>query len=133
MPPDDCRKRFTAKVLQPVRNLAEVWFKDGSHGITFHNPLAAARIFEPDICRYKQGSVKVSLNEPTAGWTVFQEQAAGPHTVAAEVDSRRFFEYYFSVVKQGIAPRRRDRRHDPPPPAAKATDHLGKRKKRTSP
>jgi inosine-uridine nucleoside N-ribohydrolase len=99
MAPDECRKRFTAKVLQPVRDFAEVWFKNGSHGITFHDPLAAACIFEPEICRYKQGSVRVSLTDPTAGWTVFSEQADGPHNVASEVDSARFFEHYFAVVK----------------------------------
>jgi inosine-uridine nucleoside N-ribohydrolase len=99
MPADDCRRRFTARALQPVRDFAEVWFKHGPQGITFHDPLAAACLFEPDLCRYKQGSVKVLLHEPTAGWTLFQERADGPHTVAAEVDSRRFFEHYFSVVK----------------------------------
>lgn len=70
-----------------------------AQGITFHDPLAAACIFEPDLCRYKQGHVRVLLHDPTAGWTVFRDQADGPHTVAAQVDAGRFFEHYFSVVK----------------------------------
>ncbi len=99
MNPDECRRRFTAKVLEPVRDFAEVWYEKAPGGITFHDPLAAACIFEPDICQYKQGEIAVSLNEPTNGWTVFREQAAGPHTVARDVDAERFFKHYFDVVK----------------------------------
>ena len=100
LPADECRQRFTAKVLQPVRDFAEVWFEQGRKGITFHDPLAAACIFEPDICQYREGFVTVSLAEPTMGWTVFSGNAAEkPHTVAADVDAPRFFDHYFSLVK----------------------------------
>jgi purine nucleosidase len=99
MPADDCRKRFTAKALEPVRDFAEVWFKRAPH-ITFHDPLAAACVFEPDLCGYKQGKVTVSLCEPTMGWTVFSDRAEEkPHTVAHQVDPGRFFEHYFGVVR----------------------------------
>ena len=99
MTPQECRGRFNAKVLGPVKDFAEVWFSENPL-LTFHDPLAAACIFEPDICTYKQGKVTVSLNEPTLGWTVFGERDADkPHTVAHEVDSKRFFEHYFDVVK----------------------------------
>ena len=99
MPADEVRRRFTAKVLQPVRDFAEVWFKTVDQ-ITWHDPLAAACIFEEDLCRYAQGQVSVSLNEPTLGWTVFDgRMPSGPHTVATDVDAPRFFEHYFSVVK----------------------------------
>jgi inosine-uridine nucleoside N-ribohydrolase len=99
MPAQQCRERFTAKVLQPVRDFAEVFFAGNDH-ITFHDPLAAAAIFEPDLCSYRRGKVLVSLNEPTMGWTVFKEGAEdSPHTVAAEVDPQRFFDHYFSVVR----------------------------------
>ncbi|MCY2930842.1 MAG: nucleoside hydrolase [Planctomycetota bacterium] len=99
LPADECRRRFAARALQPVRDFAEVWFAHGAQGITFHDPLAAACIFEPDLCRYKQGHVRVLLHDPTAGWTVFRDQADGPHSVAAQVDAGRFFEHYFSIVK----------------------------------
>jgi purine nucleosidase len=99
MAADECRARFTAKALEPVRDFAEVWFRRASQ-ITFHDPLAAACIFEPDLCKYRQGKVVVSLSEPTMGWTVFSGRAEEtPHVVAAEVDSGRFFQHYFSVVK----------------------------------
>ena len=100
MDADDCRNRFTAKVLQPVRDFAEGWVKNSSRRICFHDPLAAACVFQPDICRYRQGKVDVSLSPPPMGWTVFDPNADDKtHTVAAGVDAARFFEHYFDVVK----------------------------------
>ena len=100
LPADECRKRFTAKVLQPVRDFAEVWFSQSSNQITFHDPLAAACIFEPQLCQYRQGKVHISLTHPTMGWTVFDGSAVDkPHIVAYDVDAPKFFEHYFSIVK----------------------------------
>lgn len=99
MDADDCRRRFTAKALEPIRDFAEVWFQKAQR-ICFHDPLAAACIFQPDICKYRQGKVAVSLAEPTMGWTVFNPNAEDkPHTVANEVDSEAFFRHYFETVK----------------------------------
>ena len=96
---DECRKRFTAKALEPVRDFAEVWFKQRP-AITFHDPLAAASIFQPDLCEYRRGRVTVSLAEPTVGWTVFNPDDDGPHEVASAVDAERFFDKYFSIVSE---------------------------------
>jgi inosine-uridine nucleoside N-ribohydrolase len=98
MDADQCRRRFTAPALAPVREFAEVWFRRARQ-ITFHDPLAAACIFQPDLCQYRQGRVTVSLAEPTMGWTVFAERDEKPHAVACEVDPERFFEHYFGVVR----------------------------------
>jgi purine nucleosidase len=99
MDADDCRRRFSARVLQPVRDFAEVWFQKRQR-MCFHDPLAAACIFQPDLCQYRQGKVTVSLAAPTLGWTVFDPHAADkPHTVACDVDPHAFFEHYFDVVR----------------------------------
>jgi purine nucleosidase len=100
MPADLCRRQFTAKALQPVRDFAEVWFRDVPQ-ITFHDPLAAACIFHPELCQYRDGQVSVSLSAPTLGWTVFtsHKDDPKPHTIAVEVDRDKFFEHYFSVVR----------------------------------
>jgi len=96
---DAYRSRFVAKVLEPVRDFAEVFFARRP-AITFHDPLAAACVFQPDICGYKSGGVQVSVTAPTAGVSVFHESADAPrHTVACEVDSKRFFGHYFDIVK----------------------------------
>ena len=99
MAADACREKFTAKALAPVRDFAEVWF-ERRDDIMFHDPLAAAGIFQPDLCEYRQGNVTVSLAEPTMGWTVFGAEGDDqPHTVASTVQAERFFEHYFDVVK----------------------------------
>ena len=95
---DECRRRFTAKVLGPVRDFAEVFFENND-AITFHDPLAAACIFAPDICQYRHGEVRVSLAETDAGATSFIETQDDPaHTVAEQVNPRAFFDHYFDVV-----------------------------------
>jgi inosine-uridine nucleoside N-ribohydrolase len=99
LPADQVRSKFTARVLQPVRDFAEVWFQRAK-GITFHDPLAAACIFQEDICTYRQGRVTVSLSEPTLGWTVFNQNAPDkPHTIAWEVNPEKFFNHYFDIVR----------------------------------
>ncbi len=97
LPAEECRRRFTAKALEPVRDFAEVWFRRCDR-ITFHDPLAAACLFEPGLCEYAAGEVAVSVVPPTAGWTVFRPGEAGRHTVARSVDAGAFFEHYFDVV-----------------------------------
>ena len=52
LPADECRTRF-AKAGGPlgvVAAMAEVWFRHVPQ-ITFHDPLAAALIFQPDLCQ----------------------------------------------------------------------------------
>ncbi len=99
LPADEVRQRFKAKVLEPVLDFAEVWFRRAPR-VCFHDPLAAASLFEPALCTYAQGLVRVPVVEPTAGWTVFDSQPADkPHTVASGVDPAAFFAHYFDVVR----------------------------------
>jgi purine nucleosidase len=96
----DCMERFTAKVLAPVRDFSQVWFRRHRNDITFHDPLAAACVFEPALCNYLEGQVTVSLHEPTLGWTTFQERFEDPiHTVACDTHPERFFEHFFDIVR----------------------------------
>ena len=100
MPREEGRKTLTAKVLEPVRDFAEIWYQHCNH-IIWHDPLAAASIFEPEICTYRTGRVRISLHDPTLGWTVFDEPREIPHThtIADGVNAKRFFEHYFEIVK----------------------------------
>jgi purine nucleosidase len=98
MSSEECRRRFRGGALEVVRDMAEVWYRDRDR-ITFHDPLAAASVFEPDLCTYRQGRVTVELARGEHfGDTVFAEDAAGPHTVAEKVDAERFFKRYFAVT-----------------------------------
>jgi purine nucleosidase len=97
MAADEVRQRFSTGLLRPVLDFAEVWFKERSV-ITFHDPLAAATIFDPDICGFKYGRVHVELeNHPQLGMTHWEETARGSHEVALTVDKERFFKHYFGV------------------------------------
>jgi len=95
---EDVRTRFTAPLLRPVLDMAEIWFAEPHQSMTFHDPLAAATIFEPDLCTYRQGMVTVE-NTRMPGETLFsQVQNDGPHQVAVTVDADRYFEHFFRVV-----------------------------------
>jgi hypothetical protein len=62
--------------------------------------LAAATVFEPQLCDYQDGFVSAEFqDEKLAGKISFNPNAPQkPHRVASTVDSNRFIEHYFSVV-----------------------------------
>jgi purine nucleosidase len=94
----EVRERFKAKILQPVYDFAKVWF-EGRELLTFHDPLAAATIFDEGICKFEKGTVDVELlSDRSKGLTYWQPCESGRHEVALGVDRERFFEHYFSVV-----------------------------------
>jgi inosine-uridine nucleoside N-ribohydrolase len=98
MSAEDVRKKFTAPLLRPVLDMAEIWFAGFYPLITFHDPLAAATLFEPDLCTYQQGTVTVdTIDKP--GQTIWQPSGPeSPHQVAITVDAERYFDHFFNVV-----------------------------------
>ena len=101
MAADEVRRRFQTPNLLPVLDFAEVWFRERKD-IAFHDPLAAAAIFDEQVCAFEQGSVEVDLHEgKDRGRTIWTAgQDAGPHEVALNVDAERFFQHYFQVVER---------------------------------
>jgi purine nucleosidase len=98
LPADECRQRMRDGVLGVVGAMAEVWFRHTGE-ITFHDPLASAVIFAPDLCTYEDGHVEVELASPrVAGMTHWTPTANGPHRIAVGVDPAAFFSHYFAVV-----------------------------------
>ncbi len=103
MPPgaDEVRAKFSAagQPLAAVLDLAEVWFQH-AQVITFHDPLAAACVFEPDLCHWKTGTVTVETrSDLVAGLTQFAPgNDDAPHQVAVGVDAQRFFDHYFAIT-----------------------------------
>ena len=93
----EVKARFRSPLLRAVYDFAEIWFEH-TEVITFHDPLAAATIFDEGICKFTHGRVAVELGDPQAlGQTRWTPDADGPHQVALEVDAARFFEHYFGV------------------------------------
>jgi len=97
---EQVRPSFQADLLRPVLDFAEVWFQ-GRDIITFHDPLAAATMFDAQICAFERGTVAVELSSEAAkGMTRWQPGGSDArHEVALEVNRERFFEHYFSVFQ----------------------------------
>ena len=100
MPADECRKRFTAAggPLALVGAMAEVWFRHSTQ-ITFHDPLAAALIFAPELCKLESYRVSVELeSSKTPGQTLLSREGETPHQIAVSVDADAFFKHYYGIV-----------------------------------
>ncbi|AHF92631.1 nucleoside hydrolase [Opitutaceae bacterium TAV5] len=98
MKPDEVREKFRRPGLDLVLDMARVWFDGGRDEITFHDPLAAVTIFEPDLCTWEQGNVNIVTDGLMEGYTLFNPDVAPAealHEVASEVDEERFFTRYF--------------------------------------
>jgi purine nucleosidase len=99
---DQIRQHLRGNQSQIIGDMIETWFR-GADSITFHDPLAAATIFEPDLCRFECGTVEVELtSEPQRGLTYWTPDASDSrHQVATRVSKTAFFEHYFSIVQRG--------------------------------
>jgi purine nucleosidase len=96
MSADLVRQRFNTPLLRPVLDFAEVWFQVRPE-ITFHDPLAAAMIFDDSICTFERGHVEVILTEgENQGRTLWSADTDGKHEVATSVRPERFFDHFFA-------------------------------------
>jgi inosine-uridine nucleoside N-ribohydrolase len=100
MPAAEVRQRFQAPLLRPVLDFAEVWFRQRQE-LAFHDPLAAATIFDDRLCTFADGTVEIDLADgEDQGRTIWTPGTAGsPHQIAQDVDPERFFRHYFGVVQ----------------------------------
>jgi len=98
MTPDQVTKNFKGdKLLDIVLDWSMVWFQEREL-LHFHDPLAAAGVFHPEICKYKRGHIQVELDETELlGVTRFQSSQAGKLMAAESVNADGFFQEYFSV------------------------------------
>lgn len=91
----ECEERFKGPLLELVLKMATKWFeREGK--ITFHDPLAAAAIFNPNLLKFEQGRVEVN---PEKGQTKFIKED-GYDFIATGVDTPGFFEEFFKVVNK---------------------------------
>jgi purine nucleosidase len=101
MPSADCIEKFKTigGPLSVVSAATEIWSKHGDK-VTFHDPLASAVIFKPEICQYEEGRVDIDIKSDfVPGMTVFNNKAPEKtHRVAVDVNPEMFFEHYFSVT-----------------------------------
>lgn len=99
LPAEAVRQRFTAPLLKPVLDFAEVWFAQFYPSITFHDPLAAATIFDESLCTYAQGTVTID-QEMHPGQVIWREGASSaPHQIAVSVDRDRYLDHFFHTLR----------------------------------
>ena len=96
MTPREVKSRFEIDpLLDIVKSWSEVRFRERSL-LHFHDPLAAAALFKPDICNYAVGDVRVDFSTPkAAGITHFSAGPSGAIRVANQVRPALFFDEYF--------------------------------------
>ena len=98
MPAVEVREKFTAPLLRPVLDMAEIWFEQFYPFITFHDPLAAATIFDNRLCSFQPGTVRLENTDGQVR-TIWQPGGPGaPHQAAMSVDVERYFQHFFSIV-----------------------------------
>jgi inosine-uridine nucleoside N-ribohydrolase len=97
IPAAEVRQRFTAPLLRPVLDFGEIWFEQFVPYIVFHDPLAAATVFAPELCQYEQGWVTVDRAGATRITAFTPGGPSAPHQVAVAVDQQRYFHHFFSV------------------------------------
>jgi len=100
MKPDEVRTRFeSVPLLRPVYDFSKVWFAERDI-LHFHDPLAAATVFNPGICVYERGDIQVELKDADLlGVTGWETNPQGRHEAAMDVSPEAFFEEYFSVFR----------------------------------
>ena len=87
-----------SKYGAPIIDMGAAWFQHADK-VTFHDPLAAATIFEPEICQYQSGHVAVEIHDPAIyGFTDWKAGQGATHTVALEVDADKFFDLYLKTI-----------------------------------
>lgn len=102
MPATLVRERFAAAggALAATLGMAEVWFNH-SELLTFHDPLAAALLFAPDLCDYQTGTISTVIEPgPLEGMTRWQADTSGAHEIATTVDVEAFFRHYFTITSR---------------------------------
>jgi inosine-uridine nucleoside N-ribohydrolase len=92
-------ERMQGPGLAILRDFAGDWLATG-RPLVFNDPLAAATLFVPEVCRFAGGRVQVALEAgERRGATSWQPGGPeAPHEVAVAVEPERFFAHYLDVL-----------------------------------
>jgi purine nucleosidase len=97
LPADEVRTRFDAELLRPVMDFAAGWFADDME-FGFHDPIAAAAIFDEDLVTFRPGRVEVDLSDGTRqGATRWTHDPAGPLRAGFDIDQEAFFDSFLKA------------------------------------
>jgi inosine-uridine nucleoside N-ribohydrolase len=95
---DEFRRHVKVPLLETVVRMAEGWLRQ-RESVTFHDPLAAACVFRPQLCGYANGTIGVDSTPGSllAGTTRFSPAVNGPHRIATSTNAAVFFRDFFGV------------------------------------
>lgn len=97
---EEILKAYTGKLLKTVLDFSGI-YEGTRQSITYHDPLAAALIFEPSLCTYGVGHVEVELQSTKLeGLTELQKDPEGNNYVALDVDRGRFFRHFLEIANR---------------------------------
>lgn len=102
---------FAGDTLKVIRDCCAAWIEvKKSPGTGLHDPLTAACIFDPSFCTYQQGRVGTKLvehdlksgtpfdHDKVNGFSYFETQENGPHTVAVTRDADRYIRHLHDAM-----------------------------------
>ncbi len=92
------RKQFTAPLLKPVLDMAEIWFAEFFPAITFHDPLSAAVLFDDSLVEFARGTVSLDPAQVPGRTYVQPGGPDAPHEVATSVNVDAYFKHFFNTI-----------------------------------
>lgn len=99
LPKADHEQYKNIPLLKPVFSFAEEWFSRASR-VVYHDPLAVASIFAPEILKYTRGYSVAIPDGEERGVTTFTPSENGNITVASDVDIPAFFNHFYSAFEK---------------------------------
>lgn len=94
---DEVERRLTAPALRPVLDHARIWFRSRPR-LTFHDPLAAAMIFHPEVFSFRAGRISLDRTPAITGRATFHADDGGTHEVAVDVDRSAYLDRFLAVI-----------------------------------
>lgn len=98
MEKDEIINRFNTDLLKVVLDFSGI-LDNTRKSIVYHDPLAAAVIFNREICDFKRGNVEVEIgNNRLEGLTYWKEDENGKNDVAFGVNKEMFLDHFFGTI-----------------------------------
>ncbi|MCL1858305.1 MAG: nucleoside hydrolase [Oscillospiraceae bacterium] len=87
------------EIFKPVIDFLSVRSLDGF--ITFHDPLAAAVIFDEAICGFESGTIETDIESSRSkGLLYFDKSLDSKNKIAMYVDRNKFFGHFFEIINK---------------------------------
>lgn len=94
---DAIRESFCTPQFEPIWDMAKEWFV-GASSLCYHDIVAAATIFRPDLFSFASGRISVETGGSVMAFTHLEPSSQGPHQVAATVDREGFLDHFCAIT-----------------------------------